>query len=57
MDGIMAEPRLRDLRRWGLATADAHGLYERYGFEAADPLRHMEKVDREIYPRLAARQE
>jgi GNAT superfamily N-acetyltransferase len=55
MADIMAEPRLRDLRRWGLATADAHGLYEPYGFPPADPLRHMEKVDREIYSRMAGR--
>ena len=57
MDGIMAAPELQDLRRWGLATADAHGLYAQYGFEAADPLRHMEKVDRGIYPRLAEKDE
>ncbi|MDQ3124541.1 MAG: GNAT family N-acetyltransferase [Pseudomonadota bacterium] len=53
MEGMLAYPTLRDLRRWGLATADAHGLYAQYGFEPADPLRHMEKVDRDIYPRLA----
>ncbi len=53
MEGVLAEPRLQDLRRWGLATADAHGLYAQYDFEPADPLRHMEKVDRDIYPRLA----
>lgn len=52
MTGIMADRRLQGLRRWGLATADAHGLYEQYGFEPADALRHMEKVDRKIYPRL-----
>ncbi len=52
MAGIMADPRLQGLRRWGLATADAHGLYRQYGFEPADPVRHMEKVDRDIYPRL-----
>lgn len=54
MDGITAAPALQGLRRWGLATADAHGLYAQYGFEPADPLRHMEKVDRDIYPRLSA---
>ncbi|NJC40185.1 GNAT superfamily N-acetyltransferase [Brevundimonas alba] len=53
MEGIMAHPEVQDLRRWGLATADAHGLYAQYGFEPADPLRHMEKVDRDIYPRLS----
>jgi len=54
MEGVLADPRVQGLRRWGLATADAHGLYAQYGFEPADPLRHMEKVDRDIYPRLAA---
>ncbi|WP_269515741.1 GNAT family N-acetyltransferase [Brevundimonas subvibrioides] len=54
MQAIMDDPRLQGLRRWGLATADAHGLYQHYGFEPADPLRHMERVDRDIYPRLAA---
>lgn len=53
MTAIMADARLQGLRRWGLATADAHGLYAQYGFETADPLRHMEKVDRDIYPRLS----
>ena len=54
MSGVMADTRLQGLRRWGLATADAHGLYEQYGFEPPDPVRHMEKVDRDIYPRLKA---
>ena len=54
MTAILADERLQGLRRWGLATADAHGLYSQYGFEPADPLRHMERVDRDIYPRLAA---
>ncbi|CAN5244568.1 GNAT family N-acetyltransferase [soil metagenome] len=52
MSAIMADDRLQGLRRWGLTTADAHGLYAQYGFETADPLRHMEMVDRDIYPRL-----
>jgi GNAT superfamily N-acetyltransferase len=55
MADIFPDPRLQGLRRWGLATADAHGLYARYGFEPADPLRHMEKVDRDIYPVLSPR--
>ncbi len=29
---IMAEPRLQNLRRWLLATQDAHGLYAQFGF-------------------------
>ncbi|MBA3692138.1 MAG: N-acetyltransferase, partial [Acidobacteria bacterium] len=32
------------LRRWILATADAHGLYEQFGFSALKvPERWMEK--------------
>jgi GNAT superfamily N-acetyltransferase len=39
---VLGHPELQDLRRWALATADAHGLYERYGFEAAaQPDMHM----------------
>ena len=33
MTAIMVDRRLRSLRRFVLATADAHGLYERFGFE------------------------
>lgn len=29
---IQAHPDLQHLRRWMLATADAHGLYAQYGF-------------------------
>jgi hypothetical protein len=29
------------LRQIVLATDDAHGLYRRFGFEAADPERYM----------------
>ena len=54
MVDILADPRLQGLRRWGLATADAHGLYTQHGFEAADPLRHMEMVDRDVYPVLSS---
>lgn len=34
MVAIMAHPSLQGLRRFTLATADAHALYERYGFAA-----------------------
>jgi GNAT superfamily N-acetyltransferase len=30
---VVAEPRLQGLRRWMLATRDAHSLYARFGFE------------------------
>jgi GNAT superfamily N-acetyltransferase len=29
---VLEHPELQDLRRWALATADAHGLYRRFGF-------------------------
>ncbi|AKU52388.1 GNAT family N-acetyltransferase [Xanthomonas arboricola] len=32
MDAVMAHPDLQGLRRFSLATSDAHGLYARYGF-------------------------
>lgn len=33
MEAIMAHPELQNLRRYCLGTRDAHGLYEKYGFE------------------------
>ncbi len=55
MRSVMAHPQLQGLRRWMLATADAHGLYRQFGFDAQrEPERFMEIVDREIYKRLAA---
>jgi GNAT superfamily N-acetyltransferase len=32
MQCIMQHPSLQGLRRWGLATHDAHGLYAQFGF-------------------------
>lgn len=32
MDAIVSHPGLQGLRRWGLSTEDAHGLYEKFGF-------------------------
>jgi GNAT superfamily N-acetyltransferase len=47
---IMEHPRLQGLRRWSLVTADAHGLYRQFGFSpVAQPERHMERLDRDIY--------
>jgi GNAT superfamily N-acetyltransferase len=34
MDSIVGHEKLQNLQRWGLATDDAHGLYEKYGFRA-----------------------
>jgi GNAT superfamily N-acetyltransferase len=33
MQTIMAHPDLQGLRRWSLATLDAHGLYKQFGFK------------------------
>jgi N-acetylglutamate synthase-like GNAT family acetyltransferase len=32
MQTIVQHPELQGLRRWSLATADAHGLYTQFGF-------------------------
>ena len=43
MREVMTHPDLQGLRRFGLATRDAHGLYEKLGFTAlANPSGHME---------------
>ena len=52
MDYFKAHPDLQGFRRMHLATADAHGLYARYGFgplTAAD--RWMEIRDPDVYRR------
>ncbi|KRG70932.1 GNAT family N-acetyltransferase [Pseudoxanthomonas dokdonensis] len=47
---IMAHPRLQGLRRFMLATADAHSLYARHGFAApARPQTLMEISRPDIY--------
>ena len=50
MAAVTAHPALQGLRRWMLATADAHGLYRQHGFAAlAQPERFMERRDRIDY--------
>jgi GNAT superfamily N-acetyltransferase len=50
MDAIMAHPSLQGLRRFTLATFDAHGLYARYGFaEPSRPELLMERYFPKIY--------
>ena len=47
---VVAEPRLQGLRRWMLATRDAHSLYARFGFEPlAAPGRFMELHAPDVY--------
>ena len=50
MEVIRAHPDLQGLRRWMLATRDAHGLYRKAGFrEIAHPERLMEIVAEDPY--------
>jgi len=50
MDAVVAHPDLQGLRRFVLATRDAHGLYERYGFTSlARPEIFMEINRRDVY--------
>jgi GNAT superfamily N-acetyltransferase len=38
LECILAHPDLQQVRRWALFTRDAHGLYERVGFERGQML-------------------
>ncbi|CAN5652205.1 GNAT family N-acetyltransferase [soil metagenome] len=50
METIFAHEDLQGLRRWLLGTADAHGLYSKYGFTPlAKPARMMEKHNANVY--------
>lgn len=45
MQAIVNHSKLKDVRRMGLGTADAHGLYKQYGFTSlSKPDRMMELV-------------
>jgi GNAT superfamily N-acetyltransferase len=50
IESVMSHPELQGLRRWMLATKDAHGLYRKSGFtDLRNPASIMEKVDLNIY--------
>jgi GNAT superfamily N-acetyltransferase len=52
MECIVGHPQLQGLRRWMLATQDAHGLYAQFGFKPLEnPDSLMEIVDLEVYNR------
>ena len=52
LEVVLADPQLQSLRRFLLATWDAHELYRRYGFtELAKPTRMMEKLMPKPYAR------
>lgn len=55
MAWLDVHPDLQGLRRWSLATRDAHGLYAQYGFGPANAERGMERLDPQIYARNLGR--
>jgi GNAT superfamily N-acetyltransferase len=47
VETVLEHPDLKEVRRWLLATHDAHGLYERFGFASIEePERWMQMVRR-----------
>jgi GNAT superfamily N-acetyltransferase len=51
---VVGHPELQGLRRWMLATADAHALYEQFGFRAPEPpdtLMFLDRPPAELYGR------
>ncbi|HTX65441.1 MAG TPA: GNAT family N-acetyltransferase [Opitutaceae bacterium] len=54
LQAVMAHPRLQKVRRLTLATRDAHGLYEQFGFTpVATPANQMEKRQPQPWQRPA----
>jgi len=50
MQCILAHPDLQELRRFSLATKDAHGLYRKVGFAPLQsPASHMEILNQAVY--------
>ena len=50
MQSMLEHPELQGLRRWILATKDAHGLYEQFGFSVLKfPERWMELPAKDAY--------
>lgn len=53
MHTVIAHPELQGLRRFTLATADAHGLYAQFGFTPLHkPQRFMERYAPAVYADL-----
>ena len=56
MAAVMAHPQLQGLRRFSLATSDAHGLYAAFGFAApVRPQTLMEKLDPDVYTKASGK--
>jgi GNAT superfamily N-acetyltransferase len=53
MECIVSHPDLRGLRRWMLATRDAHGLYQQYGFSTLKAPEHLMEIhDSDVYKKV-----
>ena len=55
METIHAHPDLQGFRRWMLATRDAHGLYEQFGWAKLDEMgkdRLMQILNNKVYEQL-----
>ncbi|MDR2328558.1 MAG: GNAT family N-acetyltransferase [Comamonas sp.] len=53
MEAVFTHPQLQGLRRFTLATSDAHGLYEKFGFKPPlYPNTYMEIYNPNIYKAL-----
>jgi GNAT superfamily N-acetyltransferase len=54
MELVLAHPEVQGLRRWLLATRDAHGLYRKFGFvDLANPAVFLTRHDPDVYTSAA----
>lgn len=52
MELVLSHPEVQGLRRWLLATRDAHGLYRKFGFvDLANPAVFLTRHDPDVYQR------
>ncbi|WP_340677404.1 GNAT family N-acetyltransferase [Paraglaciecola sp.] len=50
MDAVLNHPSVKNIRRFTLATSNAHGLYAKFGFsQLSKPETFMERYDPNIY--------
>ena len=55
VQALQDHPELQGLRRWMLATSDAHGVYEALGWQPlAQPELFMQRHDPDVYRRGTA---
>ncbi|HNG92862.1 MAG TPA: GNAT family N-acetyltransferase [Acidobacteriota bacterium] len=58
MEVIVGHPEVQGLRRWMLATRDAHGLYRQFGFtELPQPEVFMQRHHPDVYQQPAVEEE